>query len=302
MPNLHVLTGAGESPAYPIVRKIGFADLKDAVAKGIDDFWAVPTHVIFLAIIYPIVGLFLARMTFGLGVMPLLFPLAAGYALIGPFAAIGLYEMSRQREQGVDVTWKHAFGVLRCPSLDSIAALGMVLMIVFLIWLAVAEALFQSLFGYASPASIGQFVRDVLTTSAGWTLIIAGNAIGFLFAVFVLTIGVVSFPLLLDRDVGAIVAAQTSVRAVLRNPLMMAVWGLFVAVALVIGSLPFFVGLAVVMPVLAHSSWHLYRKVVEPDLSPRQDREPRPRPQGRRYAADFPAVLFPWTREDEPKP
>jgi uncharacterized membrane protein len=151
MPNLHVLTGAGESPAYPIVRKIGFADLKDAVAKGIDDFWAVPTHVIFLAIIYPIVGLFLARMTFGLGVMPLLFPLAAGYALIGPFAAIGLYEMSRQREQGVDVTWKHAFGVLRCPSLDSIAALGMVLMIVFLIWLAVAEALFQSLFGYGSP-------------------------------------------------------------------------------------------------------------------------------------------------------
>ena len=298
MPNLHVLTGAGESPAYPVVRKIGFADLKDAVAKGIDDFWAVPTHVIFLAIIYPIVGLFLARMTFGLGVMPLLYPLAAGYALIGPFAAIGLYEMSRQREQGVDVTWKHAFGVLRCPSLDSIAALGMVLMIVFLIWLVVAEALVQSLLGYGSPESIRRFVNDVFTTSAGWTLIIAGNAIGFLFAVFVLTIGVVSFPLLLDRDVGAIVAAQTSVRAVLRNPLMMAVWGLFVAVALVIGALPFFVGLAVVMPVLAHSTWHLYRKLVEPDLSPRADRHRQAK--GRRYAADFPAVLLPWTHEDEP--
>src|SRR6201993_2602577 len=168
MPNLHVLTGAGESPAYPIVRKIGFADLKDAVAKGIDDFRAVPTHVIFLAIIYPLVGLFLARMTFRLHVMPLLYPLAAGYALIGPFAAIGLYEMSRQREQGVDVTWKHAFGVLRRPSLDAIAALGMVLMIVFLIWLVVAESLFQSLFGYGSPESIGRFVKDVLTTSAGW--------------------------------------------------------------------------------------------------------------------------------------
>src|SRR5262245_62300158 len=139
MPNLHVLTGAGESPAYPIVRKIGFADLKDAVAKGIDDFWAMPTHVIFLAIIYPLVGLFLARMTFGLGVMPLLFPLAAGFALIGPFAAIGLYEISRQREQGVDVTWKHALELLRCPSLDSIAALGTVLMIVFLVWLATAQ-------------------------------------------------------------------------------------------------------------------------------------------------------------------
>jgi uncharacterized membrane protein len=293
-----VITGAGESPAYPIVRKIRFADLKDAVAKGIDDFWAMPTHVIFLAIIYPLVGLFLARMTFGLGVMPLLFPLAAGFALIGPFAAIGLYEISRQREQGVDVTWKHALELLRCPSLDAIVVLGMVLMMVFLIWLATAQSLFQSLFGYGSPESIGQFVSDILTTSAGWTLIIAGNGIGFLFAVFVLTISVVSFPLLLDRDVGAIVAAQTSVRAVLRNPLMMAAWGLFIAVALVIGSLPFFVGLAVVLPVLAHSTWHLYRKVVEPDLSPRQDRHHRP--QGRRYAADFPAVLFPWTHKDEP--
>src|SRR5947207_2152045 len=103
MLHLHVLTGAGESAAYPNVRKIGFADLKDAVAKGIDDFWVMPTHVIFLAIIYPLVGLFLARMTFGHDMMPLLFPLAAGYALIGPFAAIGLYELSRLREEGVDV-------------------------------------------------------------------------------------------------------------------------------------------------------------------------------------------------------
>src|ERR1700737_1573328 len=120
MPNLHVLTGAGESPA-PIVRKIGFADLKDAVAKGIKDFWAMPSHLIFLATIYPLVALFLARMTFHYDLMPLFFPLARGFPLIGPFAAIGLYEISRQREQGVDVTWKHAFK-LRCPSIDSIVA------------------------------------------------------------------------------------------------------------------------------------------------------------------------------------
>jgi hypothetical protein len=93
-----------------------------------------------------------------------------------------------------------------------------------------------------------------------------------------------------------VVALQTSVRAVLRNPLMMAAWGLFVAVALVVGSLPFFVGLAVVMPVLGHSTWHLYRKVVEPDLSPRQDRHRRPK-GARRCVADFPAVLFPWLSE-----
>ena len=243
----------------------------------------MPTHVIFLALIYPIVGLFLARMTFGYHMMPLLFPLAAGFALIGPFAAIGLYELSRQREKGVDVSWKHAFGVLRCPSLDAIADLGMVLMIVFLIWLTTAQWLYQSLFGYGSPESIGQFLSDILATPEGWILIIAGNGIGFLFAVLVLTISVVSFPLLLDRDVGAMVAMHTSVRAVLRNPLMMAAWGLFVAVTLVIGMLPFFAGLAVVLPVLAHSTWHLYRKVVEPDLSPRLDRD-----------------RFPWTHGDGP--
>jgi uncharacterized membrane protein len=297
MPNIHLFTGAGESPAYPIVRKIGAADLKDAVAKGVDDFMAMPTHVIFLAVIYPVVAWFLAAMTFGYDLIPLLFPLAGGFALIGPFAAIGLYELSRQRERGVEVSWKHAFGLLRYPSLDAIAAMGMVLMIVFLIWLATALLLYHALFGYRSPESIRQFLSDILTTSAGWTLIIVGNGIGFLFAAVALTISVVSFPLLLDRDVGAIVAMHTSVRAVLRNPQMMAVWGLFVAAALVIGSLPFFVGLAVVLPVLAHSTWHLYRKVVEPDLSPRLDRDRRPK--GRRYAADFPAVLFPWTHEDE---
>jgi uncharacterized membrane protein len=258
----------------------------------------MPTHVIFLAVIYPLVGLFLARMTFRYDVMPLLFPLAAGFGLIGPFAAIGLYELSRQREKGVDVSWKHLFGVLQCPSLDGIAALGMVLLIVFVIWLATAQWLYQSLFGYGAPESIEQFLSDILTTSEGWILIIVGNGIGFLFAVLVLTISVVSFPLLLDRDVGAMVAMHTSVRAVLRNPLMMAVWGLFVAVTLAIGSLPFFVGLAVVLPVLAHSTWHLYRKVVEPDPRPRQDGKSRPK--GRRYAADFPAVLIPWTHKDEP--
>ena len=298
MPNIHLFTGAGDSPAYPIVRKIGVADLKDAVAKGVDDFMAMPTHVIFLAVIYPVVGLLLAAITFGYDLMPLLFPLAGGFALIGPFAAIGLYELSRQRERGVEVSWKHAFGLLRYPSLDAIAAMGMVLMIVFLIWLATALLLYHALFGYRSPESIRQFLSDILTPSAGWTLIIVGNGIGFLFAAVALTISVVSFPLLLDRDVGVIVAMHTSVGAVLRNPLMMAVWGLFVAAALVIGSLPFFVGLAVVLPVLAHSTWHLYRKVVEPDLSPRLDRDRRPK--GRRYAADFPAVLFPWTHEDEP--
>jgi uncharacterized membrane protein len=151
--------------------------------------------------------------------------------------------------------------------------------------------LFRSVFGYTTPDSITQFVRDVLTTPAGWTLIIAGNAIGFVFAVLVLILSVVSFPLLLDREVGAAVAILTSVRAVFANPVPIAIWGLIVALALLIGSLPFLLGLAVVMPILAHATWHLYRRLVEPDTSPRP--EYRPRPKAPRYAADFPAALFP---------
>jgi uncharacterized membrane protein len=131
-----------------------------------------------------------------------------------------------------------------------------------MIWLATAQSLYQSLFGYAPPDSIEQFARDVLTTPAGHTLIVAGNLIGFLFAVVVLAVSVVSFPLLLDREVGAIVAMHTSVRAVLANPLVMAAWGLIVAAALLIGAVPLFFGLAIVVPVLGHASWHLYRKVV----------------------------------------
>jgi uncharacterized membrane protein len=264
MGNLHVMSGASEIPAYPVVRKIDFADLKDALRKGVDDFMAMPSHVIFLAIIYPLCGLFLARLTFGYDVLPLLFPLVAGYALIGPFAAIGLYEMSRKREQGVDVSWKDAFSVFRCPSLDAIAVIGLLLMVVFVAWLATAEALWQSLFGSATSDTIGEMVSLVFNTSAGWTLIILGHALGFLFAVVALTVGVVSFPLLVDRDVGALVALQTSVRAVLMNPVMMAIWGFIVGAALALGSAAFFVGLALVIPILAHSSWHLYRKLVEP--------------------------------------
>jgi uncharacterized membrane protein len=125
-------------------------------------------------------------------------------------------------------------------------------------------------------------------------LIVVGTGVGFLFAVLVLTISAISFPLLLDRDVGAAVAVLTSIRVVAKNPLTMALWGFIVAALLVLGSIPFFLGLTVVMPVLGHATWHLYRRAVEPDTNPHPDYQPRPRP--RRSAADFPAALFP-TRE-----
>ena len=247
----------------PNVRRIGTADLIDALARGLDDFKAMPTHLVFLCLIYPIVTLIFARIYAGYEVLPLVFPLLAGYTLIGPLVATGMYELSRRREAGLDISRRHAFDVFRSPSIFSIAILGVVLMAIYFAWLLAAQAIYVVTFGGAAPESIGEFARQVFTTPAGWTLIIGGSGAGFLFAVVVLTLSVVSFPLLLDRDVGVMTAMQTSIRAVLANPMTMAIWGLIVAVALLIGSLPLFVGLSVVMPVLGHATWHLYRKVVE---------------------------------------
>lgn len=263
MANEKTIADANAGPAQPIVRTIGTADLREALARGLADFMAHPTHVIFLCVIYPVVGLILARFTFRYEMLPLLFPLVAGFALIGPLAATGLYELSRRRERGLDVSWWHAFDVLRSPSIRAIATLGVVLSAIFVAWLGAAQAIYELIFGSWVPASIAEFARQIFTTSSGWALIIVGCGVGFLFAVVVLTISVVSLPLLLDRDVGAVTAVQTSVRAVFANPKTMAMWGLIVVGALVIGSLPLFVGLAVVMPVLGHSTWHLYRRVVE---------------------------------------
>jgi uncharacterized membrane protein len=246
----------------PAVRRIGATDLRDVLARGLDDFGAYRTDVIFLCVIYPVVGLVLQRLAFGYDMLPLLFPLASGFALVGPFAAVGLYEMSRRREQGVDVSWADAFGVVRSPSLGAIVLLGLMLVAIFLLWLVAAVAIYEVTLGPEPSASIAVFVRDVLTTGAGWALIGTGVGVGFLFALLVLAIGVVSFPLLLDRRVGLNTAVWTSVRAVVANPGPMAIWGLIVAGGLVIGSIPLFIGLVIVLPVLGHSTWHLYRKVV----------------------------------------
>jgi uncharacterized membrane protein len=291
----NILVGAGPRPAQPAIRKISVADLRDALAKGMDDFYAMPTHAMFLCIIYPIVGFVLARLTFGYSILPLLFPLASGFALVGPVAALGLYELSRRKEAGLDTSVSRAFDVFESSSIGAIAALGFLLLVIFAIWVAVANAIYIANFGYASPSSIEEFLYEVLTTRAGWTLVIVGNGIGLLFAMLVLTISVVSFPFLLDRDVGAAVALLTSIRAVIRNPLTMAVWGLIVGALLVVGSIPFFFGLTVVMPVLGHATWHLYRNVVEPQGSPPPTLPPLEKE--RRYAADFPVALFPWAKK-----
>jgi uncharacterized membrane protein len=263
MMNLQLLALPDATLGYSVPRKVGPADLKDVLTKGANDFLPIldflgdPLFAVLFSIVYASICIFLISTN-----LPLLFPLMS-FALVGPFVAIGLYEISRRRELGLDISWSHVFDLRHSPSLPSILALGLVLLMLFICWQAAAESLYLWLFGSTAPESVNGFLTEVLSTSRGWTLIVLGNAIGFVFAAVVLSISVVSFPLLLDRNVGVAVAVHTSVRAVLANPLTMALWGLIVAASLAIGFLFAFVGLAFVVPILAHASWHLYRRVVQ---------------------------------------
>lgn len=246
----------------PAVRHIGPADLRDALAKGLDDFGAYRTDVVFLCLVYPVAGLILGRLAFGHELLPLIFPLVSGFALIAPAASVGLYEMSRRREQGGRVGLANALDVVRSPSFAGISALGLLLIGIYLLWLVAAYLIFLVTLGPEPPISAAAFFHDVLTTTAGWTMIGVGIGVGFLFAVLVLAISAVSFPLLLDREASLYTAVATSLRVLIVNPGTMALWGLIVAGGLVIGSIPLLLGLIIIMPVLGHATWHLYRKAV----------------------------------------
>ncbi len=258
-----------ESPAEarrrgeaPLVRRIGLADPWEALKQGYADFATFRGDAVFLCAIYPVAGLVFAWLVAGYDVLPLVFPLVAGFSLIGPLAAVGLNEMSRLSEEREDVTWMDAFRVFRSHAIGKITVLGLLLMLIFLLWLLVAGLIYQATLGPRPPASLSIFAHEVFGTGAGWTMIILGIGIGFLFAVLVLAIGAISFPLLLDRDVRLETAISTSVRALMANPMAMVEWGLIVAAGLVIGSIPFLLGLAITLPVLGHASWHLYRRLV----------------------------------------
>ncbi|HKD46459.1 MAG TPA: DUF2189 domain-containing protein [Rhizomicrobium sp.] len=285
--SLHHVQDTIHSPA-PAIRHIRTSDIKDVIQKGFEDFKAYRSDVVMLCVVYAVVGLVLTRLVFGNDLIPLLFPMASGFAIIGPFAALALYEMSRMRERGVPVSWANAFDVLKAPAIGGIMILGAGLVALFLLWILAAWLIYANTMGHPTwttsisggvliyvnmmgippVTSISGFVHDVFRTTGGQAMIVLGIGVGFLFALAAMMISVVSFPYLLDQDVGLDTAVSTSVKAVISNPGPMAVWGLTVAGLLVLGSIPAFVGLVVVVPVLGHATWHLYRKLVPPRPAP----------------------------------
>jgi len=244
------------------IRKIHVSDLWRALLEGFDDFRAKPSHLFFLCVIYPLFALILTLFLVGENLIYLVFPIVAGFTLLGPVVSVALFELSRRRESGLEASWGAAFGFIHSASFAPIMALSVLMTVLYVAWLFLAQFIYLGLFGAVPPDSVADFITQVLTTRRGGALIFYGTGVGFLFALAALAISVVAFPMLLDRPVSAVTAVKTSIRSVAANPFTMALWGLLVVALLAAGALLFLIGLAVVLPVLGHATWHLYRKLV----------------------------------------
>lgn len=264
MSQVHAGYGAVDRTAVRI-RRVTTGDVVASLREGLSDFLVQPSHLFFLCLVYPVMGMVIWVWTSGRDAIPLVFPLVSGFALVGPIAAVGLYEISRRRELKLETSWRDAFDVTKSGALWSIVGMGFLLLAIFLAWLFAAQAIYGEIFtANERHASLTSLLADIFTTRAGWALLIIGHVVGFAFAAVVLAISVVSLPLLLDRrgEVGLFDAVTTSVRATRLNAKPVFFFGLLVAVLLMAGSLPLFVGLSIVLPVLGHATWRLYRRMV----------------------------------------
>ncbi len=246
----------------PVIHTVQPAELRSVLRKGLADFEAKPTHGVFLTLIYLLIALFAALFGLGENFLPLLFPLVGGLALVGPLAACGLYELSRRRELGQDYSWYHVFDVAKAPSRWGIAAMGVILAALFVAWLMTAELLYGMFFAERAPADVTAMMRQIFMTSAGVQLLITGTLVGFVYSVVVYMATVVSLPMMMQQKTSLGRAVVTSLRVVKTNWQTMVTWYLMVVGLVLLASLPLFVGLGLVVPILGHATWHLYRRSV----------------------------------------
>jgi uncharacterized membrane protein len=246
----------------PSLRRIGVADLDWAIAEGWKDFKARRGDFLLLPLVYPLAGFAAAVLSLNESFLPMLFPAVAGLSILGPAVAAGFYELARRREAGLDSSWAHFIDPLKGRRRGSLAILTLGLVGLFAAWLGVAAALFNLTIGAAGALAFGAFLKALFLTRDGWIMIVVGNLVGFGFAAATLTLTWVSFPMVVDRQVGAWVAVQTSIRAAAVNAPVAATWGLRVAALLVLGCAPLFLGLPIVLPILGYATWRLYTRIV----------------------------------------
>ena len=249
--------------ADPVVRQITAADIAEALSQGLRDFQAVPLYGLGFGAFYAAGGIVIVLCLTAFGMVYLAYPLAAGFAMIGPFVAVGLYEVSRRREAGQPVSIGAIWSSVRTRS--EIGWMAFVTLFVFVIWMYQVRLLIALLLGLnASFSSLNEFVTVVLTTNEGLLFLAIGNAVGAALSLILFSLTVVSFPLLLDRDVDFVTAMITSVRAVVTSPLPMIGWAFLIVILLAVSAMPYFLGLVVTLPVLGHTTWHLYRRIIAP--------------------------------------
>ncbi len=250
------------STELPEIRRLALQDLIAALKMGMRDFAACRSDAMFTVFLYPLIGIALVAMAASEQFFPLLVPMILGFAIVGPAAAVGLYEMSARREAGFEAKWSDALNLIRTPAFVPILTLSLFLAALFVMWLVMANIIFMYTLGPESPEGLWHFLRDVATTPEGRIMAVVGMAVGSIFALAAFATSLISFPMLLDRRVGVPVAVVTSLRAVRRNLRVTLVWGIMVGTALAIGSIPFFAGLIIIVPILGHATWHLYRRLV----------------------------------------
>ena len=257
-------SGSGAPPAFPVVRAATFDDIRAALAQGWSDFLAAPRYGLFFGGIYALGGMLVVSTVAFFGMSYLAYPLAAGFVLIGPFVAAGLYEVSRRLEQGQPPEWREVFGVVFAQGGREFAWMAFVSIFAFIIWMYQVRLLLAMFLGFQSFASFGAFMNVVLTTGDGLAFLAVGHVVGAIMAGLVFSLTAVSFPLLLDRDVDFITAMIVSVQAVVKSPAVMLGWAFAIVAIVALASAPFFLGLFVALPVLGHATWRLYRRIVAP--------------------------------------
>lgn len=247
----------------PVVQRVTAADVAEALVQGLRDFQALPVYGLLFGALYAAGGILVVLSVTALGMSYLAYPLAAGFALIGPFVAIGLYEVSRKRDAGEQPSFRSLFAAM--TSRSEIGWMAFVTLFVFVVWMYQVRLLMALFLGLnVTFSSVQEFITVVLTTSEGLVFLMVGNLVGAALSLILFSLTVVSFPLLLDRDVDFVTAMITSVRAVVTSPVPMIGWAAVIVVLLIVSALPFFLGLLVTLPVLGHATWHLYRRIVAP--------------------------------------
>lgn len=260
-PPVYSETDTPAAPA-PSVKQITTDTIKECLRKGFDDFRAEPGYGLFFGGVYFVGGLVLWAIANAFGNSGVLVPLAFAFPLLGPFIAIGLYEVSRRRAAGEPMDRGAILGAVFRQRDGQMPFMGVVILFLTLSWLILARVAFAIFLSHDAMTNIFS-TREALFTLEGIAFLFVAGILGFAFAVLVFAITVISMPLLLDREIDFVTAMITSVQAVTENLRPMALWAGIVAASMLIAMLPAFIGLIIVLPILGHATWHLYTATVD---------------------------------------